>query len=411
MRSNNNTPKPPNPATVAAAQTGSNQQTALYETMLNMQNQITPQGTLSWTQNGTWQHTDPVTKKTMTVPRFTATQQLSPEEAALYRQQQQFDARYNQMAIDQAGRVKDTLSTPFQYNPGVHEKWAGGIYDEMNRDAIRQAEDELRTSLNNRGLNIGTEAYDRGMRDFYEGNQRARSGFMLDSYGTGLNTALTMRNQPLQEGLSLMGGGQVSQPSWVSGPSSGVGMTDVAGIYGSNYNQQLARAAQQNQQNAGLWGALGQLGGAALGGWMASDKRAKKGLQRLGMDEESGLPVSRWAYKGGDMEHETPLAQDVEEKYPEAVEDDGGVKMVNWRAVPGGKKFERDTANDDPRLYSGSRMRDALPPGRMYRRGDMVNPGGDPAWDIKKSLPPPKEQEARLRRRRGLSRLGERSVG
>lgn len=409
MRSGNNTPKPPDPMKVAAAQTGSNQQTALYETMLNMQNQITPQGTLSWSQNGTWNYTDPVTKKTMTVPRFTATQQLSPEEAALYRQQQQFDARYNQMAIDQATRVKDTLSKPFEYNPGAHEKWAGGIYDDLNRDNIRLGEDELRASLNNRGLNIGTEAYDRAMRDFYEGNQRARSGFMLDSYGTGLNTALTMRNQPLKEGITLMGGGQISEPSWISGPQSGVGMTDVAGIYGQNYNQQLARSQAQNAQSAGLWGALGQLGGAALGGWMASDKRAKKGLQRLGKDAESGLPVSRWTYKGGEMEHETPLAQDVEKKYPGAVEDEGGVKMVNWRAIPGGEKFERDTSSDDPRLYSGSRMRTDLPNGEMLRGQRMRNPGDDPSWSIKKALPAPKEQEAR-HRRRGLSRLGERSV-
>jgi molybdopterin-guanine dinucleotide biosynthesis protein A len=31
------------------------------------------------------------------------------------------------MALDQAARVKDTLSSPFKYNPGIHEDWAGGL--------------------------------------------------------------------------------------------------------------------------------------------------------------------------------------------------------------------------------------------------------------------------------------------
>lgn len=404
MNSGSKTPKAPNPVTVANAQTGSNQSTAMFENMLNMQDQRTPYGSLTWQSAGTWQYKDPSTGKMVTVPKFMASSVLSPAQQGLLDQEQQFDARYNQMAIDQAGRVKDTLSNPFKYSPGEHEKWAGDIYNRLNADSIKAGEDELRQSLANRGLNIGTEAYDRALRNFYQGNQNARDQFMLDSYGTGMNTALTVRNQPLKEGIALMGGGQITEPSWLSGPQSGVANTDVAGIYGQNYAQKAAAAQQQAQASAGMWGALGQLGGAALGGWLASDKRVKKGLQKLGKDSESGLEVSRWQYDGGEQTHETPMAQDVERKYPRAVREFGGVKHVDWKRVPGGRKFLEDTARD-PAAHTLGQEPDA----QLLRKRNMTVPSGDPGNNIRDALPKAKYQEARGRRR-GLQRLGARSV-
>jgi hypothetical protein len=387
---NNNTPSPPNPVTVANAQTGSNQSTALYESMLNMQDQRTPYGSLTYQNAGTWQYKDPSTGKTVTVPKFMASQVLSPNQQGLLDQTQQFDARYNQMALDQAAAIKDKLSTPFAYNPGVHEQWAGGLYDKLQQPGIDRADESLRQQMANRGLNYGTEAYDLGMQQFYEGNQRARDSFMLDSYQTGLGTALTERNQPLKEGQALMGAANITEPGWISGGQSGVAPTDVGGIYGQNYNQQLARSQQQQASSAGMWGALGQLGGAALGGWMASDKRVKKNIKSAGTDPESGLPVKEWTYKSGGERHATPLAQDVEKQYPQAVQEQGGVKRVNWMRVPGGQKFAQD-GFVDPRLYGqpGQSM-NSLPDAKMYGHLDL----NDPMTSVRAALPPEMYQEA-----------------
>jgi hypothetical protein len=408
MNSGNNSPKVPSPTTVAAAQTGSNQSTALYEQLLNMQDQRTPTGSLTWQNAGTNTYTDPTTGKQVSVPKFIASQVLSPTQQGLLDQEEQFDARYNQMAIDQAGQIKNTLSQPFSYSTGEHEAWAGGLYDQLNSESISRGRDEMEQNLANRGLNIGTKAYDTAQQSFTKGNQDARNEFMLDAYGTGLNSALTIRNQPLKEGIALMGGGQMTEPTWVQGAQSGVNGTDVAGIYAAN----TAAKQQQASQQQGVWGALGQLGGAALGGWMASDERTKTNIKPKGKKGLSRLAEKEWSYKGSSQRHTTPMAQDVEKKYPDAVAEVGGVKYVNWPKVPGGGKYEKDIANErtiDPRLYGqpGWSM-NAVPDGEMLRGQRMRNPAGDESWDIKKALPAPREQDARLKG--GLSRLGARSV-
>jgi hypothetical protein len=402
-------PKPPDPIKTATAQTGSNQSTAIYEQMLNMQDQRTPYGSVTWQPSGTWSYKDPQSGKMVEVPKFMASTVLSPNQQGLLDQEQMFDSRWNEMALEQTGRVKDKLSTPFDYNPGQHEAWAGGLYDKLNRDSIAANEDELRQSLANRGLNIGTKAYDQGMKNFYDGTQRSRDAFMLDSYGTGMNTALTIRNQPLKEGAALMGGGQITEPTWLQGPQSGVAGTDVAGLTNANYAQQMARAQQQQASSAGMWGALGQIGGAALGGWMASDERVKdmKGKARKG--GLSKLGAKAWSYKGSPQVHHTPTAQDVEKAIPEAVAEVDGVKYVNWNRVPQGKTFKEDIERErfiDPRLYGqpGQSMR-SLPDGEMHRRGKMRLPD-EPNYNIKRALPPNKYEEARAG---GLQRLGRRA--
>lgn len=398
MNSGNDAPKPPSATSVANAQAGSNQSTALYESMLNMQDQRNPYGSVTWQSAGTWEYKDPTTGKTITVPKFMASQVLSTAQQGLLDQEQQFDARYNQMALDQAARVKDTLSTPFTYNPGAHEAWAGDLYDKLNSGSIARNQDDLQQQLANRGLNYGTQAYDQAMKDFYEGNQRSRDAFMLDSYGTGMNTALTIRNQPLKEGLALMGGGQITEPTWLQGPQSGVANTDVAGITQANYANQVAR----QQASAGTWGALGQIGGAALGGWL-SDKRAKKNIKSAGTDPDTGMAVKEWEYKDGSERYRTPMAQDVEKRFPEAVHEVDGAKVVNWRSVPGGQKFEREMETGGSPLQ---RLGDQ-PQGHLIGGREMRNPGDDPYWNIKKALPAPKYQDAKFRKG-GLQRLGDR---
>lgn len=403
-------PSPPSAASVASAQTGSNQSTAMFEQMLNMQDQRNPYGSLTWQSAGTWQYTDPTTGKVMTVPKFMASTVLSPEQQGLLDQEQQFDARWNDMALAQTDRVREALSKPFDYSPGIHEKWASDLYDKLNSPTIARQQDELQQQLANRGLNYGTAAYDQGMKDFYEGNQRARDAFMLDSYGTGLNTALTIRNQPLKEGAALMSGGQITEPQWISGPQSGVANTDIAGISANNYSQQVARAQAQQQSQAGFWGALGQIGGAALGGWL-SDKRVKKNIHDVGTDPDTGLRVKEWEYKDGSESYRTPIAQDVEKRFPHAVSTVNGVKRVNWRSIPGGEKFEQEMESGAKPYYygpGGQRGVPEMPEGYLYGGRNMRNPGDDPNWSIKKALPKTKRQEARFGG--ALSRLGARSA-
>src|SRR6476659_57353 len=79
-------PQPPNPYQTAAAQTGTNVSTGVANAFLNNVNQNTPQGSLNYDVTSNYNWTDPSTGQTYTIPRFTATQTLSPAQRALQTQ-------------------------------------------------------------------------------------------------------------------------------------------------------------------------------------------------------------------------------------------------------------------------------------------------------------------------------------
>ena len=67
-------PKPPDPVKTGAAQTATNIGTAVASQFLNNVNQVTPEGNLEYSQNGTYTFTDPVSGESYDIPTFTATQ-------------------------------------------------------------------------------------------------------------------------------------------------------------------------------------------------------------------------------------------------------------------------------------------------------------------------------------------------
>jgi hypothetical protein len=105
------TPSPPDPRATAAAQTGSNVSTGVANAFLNNVNQQTPTGSLDYNVTGNYSWTDPSTGSTYQIPRFTATQTLSPQEQAI--QDQTEAAKYNLsgLANSQSARVSDLLSS------------------------------------------------------------------------------------------------------------------------------------------------------------------------------------------------------------------------------------------------------------------------------------------------------------
>lgn len=327
-------PKPPSASSVANAQTQSNVSTALAQTLLNQTNQVTPYGSLNYSQTGKSTYYDPSLKKNVTIPTFTATTSLSPEQQGLLQQEQQFDKMYNDIALRQTGAIGEHLAQPFSYNTGEHEAWAGDLYNKLSADTNARNFDQMDQRLKNQGLAAGTTAYDDAMRNLMYSQEKGRNAFMLDSYNTGLNTALTTRNQPINEISALIGGGQIQQPNFVSTPQTGVNGTDVAGITMNNYNQKVSQA------NAGMGGLAG-LGAAALGGWAQngfalSDRRAKKDIKKVGKLHD-GTDIYSYKYKdefGGGLMQLGVMAQEVEKKHPEAVaERPDGMKAVNYSKI------------------------------------------------------------------------------
>jgi Chaperone of endosialidase len=105
-------PTPPNPIATAGAQTSTNVSTAVANAFLNNTNQTTPLGSLSYDPTSTYSFTDPTTGSTYNIPRFTATQSLTPQEQAI--QAQNEAAKYNlaSLSAEQSGRLSGLLGSP-----------------------------------------------------------------------------------------------------------------------------------------------------------------------------------------------------------------------------------------------------------------------------------------------------------
>ncbi len=105
-------PTPPNPAQTAAAQTGTNVSTAVANSQLNRVNQVTPGGSLTYEDNGTYSWTDPSTGYTFSLPKQTAVQRLSPEQQNLYNLNQQTQTNLGQLGASQSAMLQNLLGHP-----------------------------------------------------------------------------------------------------------------------------------------------------------------------------------------------------------------------------------------------------------------------------------------------------------
>jgi len=103
-------PTPPDPIRTAAAATSTNVSTAVANAFLNNTNQVTPDGSLDYNATGNYSWTDPTTGSTYNIPRFTATQTLSPQGQAIKGQTDATKYNLAGMANAQSGRISNLLS-------------------------------------------------------------------------------------------------------------------------------------------------------------------------------------------------------------------------------------------------------------------------------------------------------------
>jgi hypothetical protein len=214
-------PKPPDPYDVAGAQTGQSVGTAVANQVLGNTNQVTPYGSLTNTQTGTYSWTDPTSGKQYDLPQFTSTQTLSPEQQKLYDIGTQGQTNLATLGRDQSAKLGDLLGSPMDLSkaPGVSAPnlqgmqgganlWSGknlqagmagditntygdeGSYaDQRTRveDALMQRLNpslerdraSMESRLSNQGIKLGSAAYDRGTDEFTRQSNDARLGAIL----------------------------------------------------------------------------------------------------------------------------------------------------------------------------------------------------------------------------------------
>ena len=254
-------PPAPDPAATAAAQSKSNRDTAVTQYGLNATNQVTPQGTLSYNQIGAWDDG---------TPRFEATTAYSPAEQAIYEIGTQTRQNLGNIGASQSAKIGQLLDTPFDVNSARDNKISQIQQGFLDPQWSRQ-QSALETQLINKGIRPGSEQYDNAMSDFSTQRQSAYNQSYLDAYKMAEGSALTQRNQPINEISALLSGSQVSQPSYVTTPTPGVAPTDVIGANQMALNQQNVGYNAQVQRalgiNSGLFGLGKTAATAGFGGW------------------------------------------------------------------------------------------------------------------------------------------------
>ena len=266
-------PKPiytpaPDPKATADAQSGMNRETAITQANLNMIDQVTPEGRLSYSQTGTWADG---------TPRYSVTQTLSPANQRLRDQEQQFDSLSNDIALRQTQKVGGILDKPVDLSNEATEARLMELGRKRLDPVFAEREQQLEQDLMNRGIRPGSAQYDTLRRQFSEGRNDAYNQLVLGGRAQAVQEALTERNQPLNEITALLNGQQIALPQYQNTPQTNVANTDYAGmVYDSakiNQANNMAynQAKQQNYQSAmgGLFGLGSSLltgGGYLLGG-------------------------------------------------------------------------------------------------------------------------------------------------
>lgn len=213
-------PKAPNAQKAADTQQQYNINSGTAQQNLNMVDQTTPFGSLSYSQTGT---------NPDGTPKFSATQSYSQPV---------------QQSIDSLlGKISGSSGSadPTAYQMDLYNKYYSPLNDQSQR--------KLDNTLQTQGITAGSDAYNNAQ------NLQARN--VGDQQTNWLLNSTALANQPYEQLASLR-----------TGAAPGFASTPTASVQPPNYqqavqNQYQAQLAQSNALTQGLSG----IAGTALGGW------------------------------------------------------------------------------------------------------------------------------------------------
>ena len=383
------TPATPDYTGAAQATAAGNLDAARAATAANRVNQVTPYGSLKYSETGTDKYGNPT---------WTATTSLSPEQQQLYNYDvqsslglgalqgkgldyvsQMIDQPFSTSSLPQLSSQLNapTLQTTLD-NQGM-QGWdrANSLIMQRLAPQMERQQKSLDTQLANQGIMRGSEAYNQAQQDlamkqndlmnqaqltglgaqsqfFGQGlqagqfgntaqqqmlaNQLSQAQLANQARGQGFQELAYMRNEPVNTLNAVRSGSQVTNPNsfYVNAPQQATTAgADLLGAAGMTGNAAIAQANAENANRNAMMQGLFSLGGAA----MMSDIRTKENIKYLGQ-LTNGLPFYEFEYKpefkafGGKGKFIGVMAQDVEKVTPEAViELPSGYKMVNYGAL------------------------------------------------------------------------------
>ncbi|WP_044547584.1 hypothetical protein [Mesorhizobium japonicum] len=311
-------PTPPDPKETSAASTGTNISTAVANSYLNNADQVGPNGTITYTNNGSQSIKDPYTGQTYQIPTRTATTTLSPAQQAIKDQTDKAQLNLGTLANNQSSFLNKYMATPFDGSNDATESRLLQLGRERLDPILAQQSDALQTQLSNQGIKLGSAAYDRAMTQQALHANDATDQLILQGHGQAFAEGQAIRNQPINEITALLSGSQVSNPQAAAYTPSTIPTTDNAGIIANNYQQKMDAYNAQMSQASSLAGGLFGLGGKLIS---LSDDDAKKDKERLA-DITPEMGLWKFHYKGEPADAPMRLglmASEVEKVRPDAV--------------------------------------------------------------------------------------------
>jgi len=340
-------PQAPDPFATAQAQTGYNINTATAQNLLNNVNKETPYGNIIYNQTGTqtigaspgtpgtpdtggfWNgsawvptggsHGTPASAGWQ-VPTYTQRVDLNPNIASL---------------------VASIPNKPLDLSWGALQNNIFGLERNSLDPYYKQQQQVTDQSLANQGLTPGSQGWNYTQNQFGINKGNAYDQAMLAAQGQAAQDITAQYNSPVNTLAALSSGIGQGGPSATAtvqpSPYAQIAQSNYAtgaNIYDAALSAQadIQKAQMQQQQSmmSGLFGLGGNLLGA-IPGLMSSDRRDKTDIKRLGIDEETNLPLYAYRYKGDPKTYPKvvgPMAQDIEKKYPESVGEIGGHKVI-----------------------------------------------------------------------------------
>lgn len=301
-------PKPPDPYATAAAQGNQNYQTAQQNVGFSNANVNTPYGSSSYTQSGWTPVYDAKGQVVSYSPQYTQTIKLSPEEEALRQQNTQLRSNMGNLALTQSGQLQGLLGQPL--STASMQKWTTAaapgdirqdqtptdrpaIEDAMMRSWHRSADPANaaeQAAMAARGMNAGGQGWGQmmqGQRDALSAQadqaylasgqesraaQEAYNAATQQKYQMGadwaaqmnnlrqaqLTEGIQLRDQPIKEMMTLMGGSAPNTPQFQSFQGQQMSAPNIQQAIYDNYN---AKSQQYQNNLSGLF----NLGSGALG--------------------------------------------------------------------------------------------------------------------------------------------------
>jgi len=208
-------PTPPDPTATAQAQTKQSIDTAVANNTIGMVNQRGPDGSLNYNVIG--YETDPSTGRQ--IPRYEAVTSLSADAQKLRDSSNAANLNLSNLAVSQSGRLEGLLAKPMDmnsvpgradwsgmkpaeygadlnapqyadyggdagltdtYDVGDSQRYEAALMERMNPQLDRSRQ-QLETNLANRGIKLGSAAYDRALDESNRSTNDARIAAILNA--------------------------------------------------------------------------------------------------------------------------------------------------------------------------------------------------------------------------------------